>query len=202
MEYLKGLPKNNGLEFHKSQLWKKRWCDIQESLGVNNLAIRIKELKSYLIARRVTNGYVFENGRIYLGSQVLGGVWKIQKNPGLTINGARARKKNKEKQEEEKDFEDGRVLNDHENDNGSGYHLSMMTSLKLTQKKTILPPKEDRYCHLRDREVMDIQNWIMTQQWVSTLIIVCVLLWFIRLNRRLRSRILNLTRTQEIGGDT
>jgi hypothetical protein len=47
-------------------------------------------------------------------SQVLGGVWKIQKKSGADDQRDESKKKNKEKQEEEKDFEDGRVLNDHE----------------------------------------------------------------------------------------
>ena len=47
-------------------------------------------------------------------SQVLGWVWKIQKKPGADDQRGESKKKNKEKQEEEKDFEDGRVLNDHE----------------------------------------------------------------------------------------
>jgi len=46
-------------------------------------------------------------------SQVLDGVWKIQKKP-RSDDQHETRKKNREKKQEEKDFEDGRVLSDHE----------------------------------------------------------------------------------------
>lgn len=46
-------------------------------------------------------------------SQVLGGVWKIQKKPRADDQ-HEAGKKNKGKKEEEKDFEDGRVPDDRE----------------------------------------------------------------------------------------
>jgi hypothetical protein len=45
-------------------------------------------------------------------SQVLGGVWKIQKKPKAADQREENKKKNKEKQDEEKDFEDGRIVPD------------------------------------------------------------------------------------------
>ena len=47
-------------------------------------------------------------------SQVMGGVWKIQKKTRVDDRHGESGKKNKEKHEEENGFEDGRVLEDYE----------------------------------------------------------------------------------------
>jgi|WetSurMetagenome_2_1015567.scaffolds.fasta_scaffold120276_4 hypothetical protein len=47
-------------------------------------------------------------------SQILGGVWKIQKKPSTDDQHVDERKKNRKKKEEEKNFEDGRITGDNE----------------------------------------------------------------------------------------